>query len=293
MVRRVPLYQIDAFTGTAFTGNPAAVCLLDSPLNATWMQAIASEMAMSETAFLLRAGTRWWQSADTFRLRWFTPTTEVPLCGHATLATAAVLFDVIGVEADAVTFQTLSGDLVARRGTQGIALDFPLDAPRPCAPPADVLEALGLSPTAVVDTAFGVATRKLLIHLGDEAFVRALRPAFPALQDAESMREYRGLIVTAAGHPPYDFVSRFFAPWIGIDEDPVTGSAHTLLTPYWAGRLGKTALRAFQASARGGELRVRLLGEDRVELVGQATLVLEGHLTLPEEACTNLVDAGA
>jgi len=163
----------------------------------------------------------------------------------------------------------------------------------PCSAPGDVLAALGIAPSLVVATVYGAQTRKLLIHVQDDALVRDMRPDFAALVNAAEMAPYRGLIVTAGGHAPYDFVSRFFAPWIGINEDPVTGSAHTVLTPYWAARLDKASMRAYQASARGGELRVRVLGEERVELVGQAAPVLEGYLTLPEEMCPEPAGAEA
>lgn len=279
---RVPLYQIDAFTERPFRGNPAAVCLLALPLPDDLLQAIAAEMALSETAFLLRTNRRRWVSNDTFSLRWFTPQTEVSLCGHATLASAAVLFQVVGVGAEVVTFRTLSGDLRARRHGAGIALDFPIDRPELCRPPLDVVTALGITPETVEEAAYGVQTRKLLLRLSRASLVRELSPDFTALLRASGMEDYRGLIVTsaAADDEPYDFISRFFAPWIGIDEDPVTGSAHTLLTPYWAAQLGKRHLHAYQASSRGGELEVSLLGEDRVTLVGQARIVLEGYLTL-------------
>ncbi|MGC9520417.1 MAG: PhzF family phenazine biosynthesis protein [Anaerolineae bacterium] len=281
-MNRVPLYQVDAFTDRPFRGNPAAVCLLPLPLPDERLQAIAAEMNLSETAFLLRTNRRRWVSGDTFSLRWFTPRTEVALCGHATLASAAVLFQAVGVEAEVLSFQTLSGELRARRKGAGIELDFPVDPPEPCEPPDDVVTALGVPPEAVEDAVYGAQTRTLLIRLSQASLVRALAPDFTALLRASSMGDYQGLIVTAAGADdgPYDFISRFFAPWIGIDEDPVTGSSHTLLAPYWAAHLGKQHFRAYQASARGGELEVSLLGADRVALLGQAKIVLEGYLAL-------------
>jgi PhzF family phenazine biosynthesis protein len=286
LMERIPLYQVDAFTTVAFRGNPAAVCLLPGPVADSVLQAIAAEMNLSETAFLLRTNHRRSHSGDTFSLRWFTPQTEVPLCGHATLATAAVLFDIIGVTATEVTFQTLSGDLSARKCEDGIALDFPADPPVPCKLPAQLLGPLGLSEDMVVASCYGATTHKLLLHLADRKLVTDLSPDFQALLAAETKAAYRGLIVTAAGanNGDYDFLSRFFAPWLGINEDPVTGSAHTVLAPYWAEQLGKSEFRAFQASARGGELGVRLLGGGRVELLGHAVLVFEGYLTLPESA---------
>jgi PhzF family phenazine biosynthesis protein len=280
----ISLYQVDAFTRMAFTGNPAAVCLLSDPLDDAVMQAIAAEMNLSETAFVMRLDDAPWSKATTFSLRWFTPTVEVRLCGHATLATAAVLFGSVDVKAASVTFQTLSGDLVARcerdatANALNIVLDFPLDTPVVCDPPASVLAAIGV--TQVEAAVYGASTCDLLVHLADARQLRDLQPNFAAMMACEGMDSYRGLMVTAAGDPPYDFVSRFFAPWVGIDEDPVTGSAHTLLAPYWAARLGKREMRAYQASARGGEVGVRLIDGGRVELTGDAVVVFEGYLYL-------------
>lgn len=278
----IPLYQVDAFSPTPFKGNPAAVCLLPRPYNDATLQAIAAEMNLSETAFLLRSGRQPWAENETFLLRWFTPQVEVRLCGHATLAAAAVLFNAVEVAAPQVTFQTLSGDLIARRGDDGaIVLDFPIEPPLACAPPPDVLEALGV--TQARTAAYGAGDRKLLLHFERAEEVRTLEPDFVALLHAPNMAAYQGLIVTAPGDPDtrYDFVSRFFAPAVGINEDPVTGSAHTLLAPYWAERLDKREMFAYQASARGGELRVRLgegAAKDRVFLEGHAVIVLEGKL---------------
>lgn len=283
---RVPFFQIDAFTDTPYRGNPAAVCLLATPLEDAAYQLIAAEMALSETAFLVRLDEAQWKANDRFSLRWFTPKTEVDLCGHATLASAAALFDLVGVDSPTVTFTTRSGELVARKRADGIALDFPADPPAPCPVPQDVTKALGVRGDTVVRAATGSRTRKLLLQFEAADEVAEIAPDFGALLDAQSMAAYRGLIVTAPGPAPYDFSSRYFAPWVGIDEDPVTGSAHTVLTPYWARRLGKGGagedpMDAYQASSRGGKLRVRLMDEDRVEIVGQAVTVAEGFLTLP------------
>lgn len=278
----IPLYQVDAFTRVPFKGNPAAVCLLPHTLDDALMQAIAAEMNLSETAFVMPVGDTPWREAARFSLRWFTPAVEVRLCGHATLGTAAVLFGTVGVQASAVTFETLSGDLIARRVAGGpaayetIALDFPADTPVPCAPSAGALKALGVASAQAA--VYGTRARDLLIHLADAQKVRDLRPDFPALLACEELTSYRGVMVTAAGEPPYDFVSRFFAPRVGINEDPVTGSAHTLLTPYWSALLGKTEMLAYQASARGGEIGVRLAENGRVELSGGAVVVFKGEL---------------
>lgn len=281
--RIIPLYQIDAFTERPFRGNPAAVCPLPSPLPDGLMQKIAAEMNLSETAFILRLVDQPWESTSIFQLRWFTPQTEVDLCGHATLAAAALLFQILHVSHSTVTFQTRSGELKARGTEQGIQLDFPLDPPKPCSVPSEALQALNIGSDAVLDAAYGAQTRKLLINLKESETLRALEPDDRALLKAKSLSSYRGLIVTSESQPPYDFISRYFAPWVGISEDPVTGSAHTLLVPYWAGRLGKAKLHAYQASSRGGELWGEVVGKDRVALTGEACVILKGTLTLPEE----------
>jgi len=273
---------VDAFTRVPFKGNPAAVCLLPHALDDALMQAIAAEMNLSETAFVMPVGNMPWKEATRFSLRWFTPKVEVRLCGHATLGTAAVLFGAVGVQVTSVTFETLSGDLIARRVAGGggacetITLDFPADTPVPCELPAGALEALGVASAQAA--VYGTRARDLLIHLADAQHVRDLRPDFTALLACEDLASYRGLMVTAAGEPPYDFVSRFFAPRVGINEDPVTGSAHTLLTPYWSALLGKTEMLAYQASARGGEIGVRLAEHGRVALTGDAVVVFKGEL---------------
>lgn len=282
MKTTIPLFQVDAFTRVPFKGNPAAVCLLPHALDDTLMQAIAAEMNLSETAFVMPVGDAPWQETARFSLRWFTPKVEVRLCGHATLATASVLFGAVGVQTNAVTFETLGGDLIARRVVGGsaeyetITLDFPADTPVPCEPPVEALKALGVASAQAA--VYGTRASDLLIHLAGDQQVRDLRPDFPALLVCEELASYRGVMVTAAGEPPYDFVSRFFAPRVGINEDPVTGSAHTLLTPYWSARLGKTEMLAYQASARGGEIGVRLAENGRVELTGDAVVVFKGEL---------------
>lgn len=284
MKNTIPLYQVDAFTRVPFRGNPAAVCLLPHTLDDALMQAIAAEMNLSETAFVMPVGDTPWQETARFSLRWFTPKVEVRLCGHATLATAAILFGAAGVQAEAVTCETLSGDLIARRVAGGpaeyetITLDFPVNTPVACEVPTGAFKALGVA--SALAAAHGTRSRSLLLHLPDAQQVRDLRPDFAALLACEELDAYRGVMVTAAGEPPYDFVSRFFAPKVGINEDPVTGSAHTLLTPYWAAQLGKTEMLAYQASARGGEIGVRLAENDRVELTGDAVVVFKGELYL-------------
>ncbi|HEX2162440.1 MAG TPA: PhzF family phenazine biosynthesis protein [Thermoanaerobaculia bacterium] len=266
------LHQIDAFTERPFAGNPAAVCLLDAPRDERWMLAVAAEMNLSETAFLVRRGGDG-EDADGFDLRWFTPACEVDLCGHATLASAHRLWEggelAAGEEA---RFHTRSGLLTARRGGDGwIEMDFPARRPREVEPPAGLAEALG-APVRWT----GAGGDDLLALLDDEAAVRGLAPDLGAV----ARLPVRGLIVTAAADPgaDHDFVSRFFAPAVGVPEDPVTGSAHCCLGPFWAARLGREEVVGFQASARGGVVRVRPR-EDRVTLAGRAVTVLVAELT--------------
>lgn len=258
------LYQVDAFTDRAFAGNPAAVCLLPAPRSESWMQDVAREMNLSETAFVVP------REGGGFDLRWFTPEIEVELCGHATLASAHVLWQTGRLGPDETArFHTLSGWLAADRREDGIELDFPATPVTEAEPPAGLAEALGAELRFA-----GKSTFDLLVELESEAVVRSLAPDFERLKSLP----VRGVMVTArAASEAFDFVSRFFAPGSGVAEDPVTGSAHCALGPYWGQRLGKSELRAFQASARGGSLRVTLAGE-RVKLLGQAVTVLEGRL---------------
>jgi PhzF family phenazine biosynthesis protein len=262
------MLTIDAFSAEPFRGNPAGVCFLDGARPEAWMQSVAAEMNLSETAFLLQEG-------DAFRLRWFTPTTEVPLCGHATLASAHALWSTgrLGADQEA-RFDTRSGRLTARRVGTRIQMDFPAVpvAPAPLLPEAAA--ALGAQPVAVTNTV-EAAEHNYLLELASEADVRGLQPDFSALR-----RLSWGFIVTArAAAQPFDFVSRYFAGHFGIDEDPVTGSAHCSLTPYWSARLGKTSLVGHQVSARGGVVHVELRGK-RVLLSGDAVTVLKGELAV-------------
>ena len=260
------LLQIDAFSTEPFRGNPAAVCLLDRERDAAWMQNVASEMNLSETAFLLPA-------AEGYSLRWFTPSVEVALCGHATLASAHALWEEKLLAPDAqARFHTKSGLLTANRNGDLIELDFPATREEQAAPPEGLLEALG------VDAATYVGKNKFdyVVEVKSPDLLRALNPDHARLRTIP----VRGVIVTSRSETPeYDFVSRFFAPGSGVDEDPVTGSAHCCLTPYWASRLGKDTMVAFQASRRGGVVRVRLDG-DRVKLGGHAVTVLRGELAV-------------
>ena len=257
------IYQIDAFTDRPFAGNPAAVCVLPAPRQASWMQHVAREMNLSETAFLVRRD-------DGFDLRWFTPVAEVDLCGHATLASAHLLWEIDLLKPDEeAVFLTLSGRLSAQQHEGRIVMDFPAEPETQIAPPEKLATALGVAPRYVGRNRVDV----LALIDSDEA-VRNLDPDFTLLAQIDA----RGLIVTApADEEGYDFVSRFFAPRYGIPEDPVTGSAHCCLGPFWQRRLGKTALVGFQASARGGVVHIEAAG-DRVLLGGHAVTVLRGEL---------------
>jgi PhzF family phenazine biosynthesis protein len=259
----VRIVQVDAFTDRPFAGNPAAVCVLRQPAPQRWMQDVAREMNLSETAFLV-------PREDGFDLRWLTPSVEVDLCGHATLASAHVLWEDGHLPQGAqARFHTRSGLLLADRRGDRIEMDFPATPAAPADAPAGLFEALGGKPLAAGRTRFD-----FLVEYGSEAEIRSLAPDFTALRKVEA----RGIIVTApAESAGFDFVSRFFAPGSGVDEDPVTGSAHCCLGPYWAARMGKQEFRAYQASARGGVVRVTLSG-DRVLLGGQAVTVLRGEV---------------
>lgn len=254
---KIPMYQIDAFTGRLFGGNPAAVCPLEDWLDDATLQAIALENNLSETAFFIDRG-------DRFDLRWFTPAAEVDLCGHATLATAYVLFNDLDIGGSEVRFDTRSGPLAVRRDGDLLELDFPARPPEPWPESEAVAGALGRSPTEILKNV------KCLAVFDREGDVRAIAPDFPRI----AALPCNGIIVTAPGDS-VDFVSRYFAPKFGIPEDPVTGSAHCELIPYWAKRLGKKKLVARQLSARGGELRCEDRG-DRVGIAGTAVKYLEG-----------------
>ncbi len=274
----IPLYQVDAFTNEAFKGNPAAVCILSKDYDDSTLQKIAAEMNLSETAFVRVQDKSTMVKENVFPLRWFTPQVEVNLCGHATLATAAVLFYEIGIESDEVFFDTLSGRLSAKKINGGVALNFPKNEPEQIQVQDELLSALGIN--QYVNAAYAEGVTDILIELETELEVKYLKPDFSRLTKLSLDREIRGVMVTAKGTGDVDFVSRFFAPWVGIDEDPVTGSAHTILTPYWSKKLHKNAMKARQVSARGGELTVRLLETERVEIVGKTKLVVKGELLL-------------
>jgi PhzF family phenazine biosynthesis protein len=273
---RIPIYQVDAFTEEPFRGNPAAVCLLQRQYDDKVLQSIAAEMNLSETAFLRNQTDKQLDSSGFFSLRWFTPKTEVPLCGHATLASASVLFDGLKTSAQEIVFETKSGELTARKEENSIVLDFPRNESVPTDPDKDLLKAMGV--VKFKSAQISENTKKLLIHLWNGESLLGLKPDFESMRSIPTFDDIQGVIVTSEGHPPYDFNSRFFAPWIGIDEDPVTGAAHTVLAPYWSKILGKQEMLAYQASFRGGEMKVRLRPNNRVDLIGNAVIISKGEL---------------
>jgi PhzF family phenazine biosynthesis protein len=260
---QVPLFQLDAFTTRRFAGNPAAVVVLDDFRPDPLLQAIAAENNLAETAFLVRSG-------ENYQLRWFTPLVEVPLCGHATLAAAAVVMERLEPGRSSVVFGTASGPLTVTRSGLGYLLDLPARYSRPAPTPDGLVEALGVTPVQLLANAYNY-----LAVLDRVETVRTLAPDLAALARIDRP----GVIVTAADTGDYDFVSRYFAPAKGIPEDPVTGAAHCMLAPYWATELGRTEFRGYQASARGGEVVCRLVG-DRVELEGACVFYLEGQISI-------------
>lgn len=260
---KLKIYQVDAFTSRVFAGNPAAVCQLDAWLPDSLMQSIALENNLSETAFFVA-------EEDHFSIRWFTPTTEVNLCGHATLASAFVLFECAGHESDRIDFASRSGMLSVSRTDDLLVLDFPVQRPEPCSLPEELVSAFGHEPVECLRAADYVAIFE------DEREVRSANPDIDALRALES----RGVIISAVGDD-CDFVARFFGPNVGVAEDPVTGSAYTQLVPYWATKTGKARFHARQVSERGGELHCELAG-DRVLIGGRAAKYLEGFIEFDE-----------
>ncbi len=258
---RIPIYQVDAFAGVVFAGNPAAVCPLEAWVDDAMLQSIAAENNLSETAYFVRNG-------DHYDLRWFTPVREVELCGHATLASAFVIFEFLDPKAAQLTFQTKSGPLTVSRDGELMVMEFPSQPPTGCDATAVLVEGLGRKPRETW------RARYLMAVFEAEDDVRNLKPRMDTLLDLDAL----GVIATAPGRQS-DFVSRFFAPKAGVPEDPVTGSAHCTLIPYWSKRLGRSRLHAFQVSRRGGELFCEDRG-DRVMIAGRAVLFLEGTIRM-------------
>lgn len=256
---KIPLYQIDAFTNNLFKGNPAAVCPLDNWLNDQTLLSIAAENNLSETAFFVKENAG-------YRLRWFTPETEVDLCGHATLAAAFVIFNYLNTSLNTIEFKTQSGKLTVKKDSGLLSMDFPARKPVACSPPQDLIKGLGGSPSEILKS------RDYFVVYSSEEEIRMLKPDMNLLAGLDAL----GVIVTAKGNQ-VDFVSRFFAPDAGIPEDPVTGSAHCSLIPYWSEKLVKNKLHALQVSKRGGELFCELRG-DRVLISGLAVKYFEGSI---------------
>ncbi|MFZ5354232.1 MAG: PhzF family phenazine biosynthesis protein [Bacillota bacterium] len=263
-------YIVDAFSGEPFKGNPAAVCILEEELSDDEMQKIAMELCLSETAFVVAAVD------GSYKIRWFAPKTEIGLCGHATLAASKVLFDVHGVSSSKIIFESASGTLTAEKSGNMIRLDFPIDKPLKAEGYGDVKEALGVKNCKEI--ILGEKTRKLVMIVDTEQDIYELQPDYGTLSSMKA--DFKGIGVTAKGSGEVDFVSRYFNPWAGVNEDPVTGSVHTVLASYWSERLGKNLLKAYQASPRGGYIDIAIGVNDRVALSGEAVIVLRGSISI-------------
>ena len=276
---RIPIYQVDAFTNEQFKGNPAGICILEQEIDDLYMQQIAEEMNLSETAFISSFDKSSISSSKVFKLRWFTPKAEVPLCGHATLGTSKVLFDDIGIGLNEIIYETKSGRLVAQKSNEGIALDFPIDEPLSINPPTEILKAMGV--LSYENIIYGKSTNKLVVHLKAQKDVLELNPNFQLMKEIHC-NNIKGVGITCKGNEKYDFISRFFNPWAGVNEDPVTGSIHTLLSSYWGDLLKKNKMRAYQASHRGGEIMLMIEKHSRVKLIGESIIVLKGIIYIPD-----------
>lgn len=271
-IHNIKIYHLDAFTASPFMGNPAAICVSEAPLEGKLMQNISGEINLSETAFVVPA-----EGSGHYSIRWFTPLCEVDLCGHATLAAAKVLYDFYEKDREKLRFSSRSGELSAWKKGSAIMLDFPIDQPREtgCCTPA-LLAALGIK--SCIRAFMGKRTGKLVLHLDSEEAVRDLKPDFAKLAALKFDEKVKGVGVTAGRSGKYDMIVRYFNPWAGVNEDPVTGSVHTLLADYWGELLGKEELLSYQASARGGEIRLKRTADHRVELWGEAVLFSAGEL---------------
>ncbi|XP_027030724.1 phenazine biosynthesis-like domain-containing protein 2 [Tachysurus fulvidraco] len=285
----IPIYTVDAFTNLPFKGNPAAVCLLENELKDELYQKIAAEMNLSETAFITKLQpTEDFCSGARFSLRWFTPKNEIALCGHATLASAAVLFYKKGNTNSVLAFETLSGELLVHQRGESLVMNFPLNKPEVQDQKKfnNILKA-AVGDLPIQEVCYCKTTKKLLVRLldtCDRSVLTSLSPATDALLKSEDSGRIKSVIITVKGapsaQPGYDFYSRNFAPWVGVPEDPVTGSAHTVLAAYWSEKLGKKKMLAYQCSRRGGELELELKGDTRVDIAGRAVIVIQGILKL-------------
>lgn len=278
-MKKIKYFHVDAFTDEEFKGNPAGVCVLDEFITSEEMQLIASELKHSETAFVVKGydpESRY--ECPLYDLKWFTPETEVPLCGHATLAASKVLHTEYGISKDCITYNTLSGILYTRLSDKGITMNFPIDPYSNVEPSDQLLWYMGIS--HYERAIYSEQLNKIIIELGSEKEVRRLVPDFEKLRRLDLEFDIRGVAVTCRGNEKYDFFTRYFNPWFGVDEDPVTGSVHTILAPYWSEILGKKELLAYQASKRGGEIYLSLTDDNRIELSGEAVVVMDGELRL-------------
>lgn len=278
MKNKIKIYQVDAFTSEAFKGNPAAVCILENDISDELMKNIAQEMNLSETAFVKPLKNSNIGKGNLFSLRWFTPEVEVDLCGHATIATSKVLFDEFNIKEQYIKYETKSGLLTAKKKDEKISLDFPIDKALDFNLTQDILDAMGIR--SYSKAIIGEKTRKLVIEVKDKENIINLKPNFEILKSLKFKSDVKGIGVTCRGNEKYDFISRYFNPWDGINEDPVTGSVHTLLANYWSNKLNKMDMNAYQASNRSGEISLKLLENDRVRLSGEAVIVLRGELYL-------------
>lgn len=278
MKNKIKIYQVDAFTSEAFKGNPAAVCILENDISDELMKNIAQEMNLSETAFVKPLKNLNIGKGNLFSLRWFTPEVELDLCGHATIATSKVLFDEFNIKEQYIKYETKSGLLTAKKKDEKISLDFPIDKALDFNLTQDILDAMGIR--SYSKAIIGEKTRKLVIEVKDKENIINLKPNFEILKSLKFKSDVKGIGVTCRGNEKYDFISRYFNPWDGINEDPVTGSVHTLLANYWSNKLNKMDMNAYQASNRSGEISLKLLENDRVRLSGEAVIVLRGELYL-------------
>jgi PhzF family phenazine biosynthesis protein len=273
-MRKFPIYQVDVFTKEYYGGNPAAICVLEEEIEEELMKKIAAEMNLSETAFLLPLEKE--KEKDIYSLRWFTPEVEVDICGHGTIGTSKIIYDLIGAKSEALVFKTKSGDLIAKKYENGIGIDMPLDMPLNFEPTIELLKALGLNEYKVAK--IGAKTGKVIIEVSDEHIIYNLKPNFDKLKELKFKDNVKGVAVTTNNCDNYDFVSRYFNPWAGINEDPVTGSVHTVLASYWGELLDKNEMKAYQASYRGGELILKILDNNRLEIIGDAVITLKGEI---------------
>lgn len=278
MRNKIKIYQVDAFTSESFKGNPAAICILEDDISDELMKNIAQEMNLSETAFVKHLKNSNIGKGNLFSLRWFTPEVEVDLCGHATIATSKVLFDEFNIKEQYIKYETKSGLLTSKKKDEKISLDFPIDKALDFNLTQDILDAMGIR--SYSKAIIGEKTRKLVIEVKDKENIINLKPNFEILKSLKFKSDVKGIGVTCRGNEKYDFISRYFNPWAGINEDLVTGSVHTLLANYWSNKLNKMDMNAYQASNRSGEISLKLLENDRVKLSGETVIVLRGELYL-------------